>query len=616
MADQTKGPQQGLNLGKGAQKGPQGTSGTEPSAGPTGPISGQSTGQSTGSSGGYSTGADPKKPSAIIDLKATEIKDSKTTGPAASAATSKPVEPVKSAPSMATPSAGATSSVPKTGTSAASAGSVSGTGASAKPAEPKLSAKPVAAAMPAAKSSSGIGSMLSHAVAGTIGGLLAVFGADSIGQSLGWKSSPPVTGASTQLEQRLAVLEQSAKSGGAAVVAGDAGPKLAAAEARLAQLEELSKALPGLTEAQSRLAAETKALIAKVDTPLGTDPAARLSKLEETLATLAALSASDPQKGRIPQLAQLSGKIADLEQALQTQLAATRKSITTELDTRLTQSAEASEAAKSGTVRIDRDLATVKTEAARTAQAVETLGATLKSVQTDTGTLKAGVEDLTGQLKSVARPQDVTAALAPMTSKLTGLEQNLQGVVKNEDDRRTQSERMVLALELANLKRALDRGGAYAIELADVEKTSAGKLNLAALAKFKDQGVPTVASLTGDFRSVAHAAIAADAEPAAGGVVDRFLASAKTVVRVRKVEAGADDKGVEAIVARIETALKAGRLGDIAGEAKALSPRAKAAVDPWLTKVDVRGGVDRTVAEIEAQLKASLSGRPVEKVKP
>ncbi len=595
MADQSKGPNQGLNLGKGSQKGPQQTasSGAGATAAP-----------STGSAGGYSTGTDSKKPSAIIDLKAVEIKTA-----AASAAQPKPAEPVK-------PAAAATSSsVPKTGTAGGGASS-STSSASAKPVDPKAGTKPAAATpVPSAAKSSSLGAMLSHAFAGILGGLLALLGADTISQSLGWKGEAPVAGATTQLEQRLAAVEKAAKTGGTAVVAGDAGPKLAAAEARLAKLEELSKALPALTETQARLTAEAKALTAKIDTPLGTDPAARLAKLEQTLATLADVSAADTQKGRIPQLAQLSGKIADLEQALQTQLAATRKSITTELDTRLTQSAEASEAAKSGTVRIDRDLATVKTDAARTAQVVETLGATLKSVQGDTGTLKSSVDDLTSQLKSVARPQDVAAALAPFSSKISGLEQNVQGVVKNEDDRRTQSERMVLALELANLKRALDRGGAYANELADVEKSSGGKLNLAALAKFKDQGVPTVASLTGDFKSVAHAAVAADAEPAKGGVMDRFLASAKNVVRVRKVDGAADDKGVEAIVARIDAALKAGRLGDIAGEAKALSPAAKAVVDPWLAKVDVRGGVDRTVAEIETQLKASLSGRPSEKVK-
>jgi hypothetical protein len=619
MADQSKGPTQGLNLGKGSQKGPQETASSGTGGGKPSTSASQTSSLPSGSQGGYSTGTEPKKPSAIIDLKAVEIKDIKTTASTASAKPAEAAKPTAAASTSTASSAAAasSSSVPKTGTTGAGP-SASAQSSGSKPADPKASAKPAAAAAaPVAKKSSGFGAMLSHAFAGILGGLLALLGADTIGQSLGLKSeAPAVAGATTQLEQRLAILEKSAKSGGSAAVAGDAGPKLAAAEARLAKLEDLIKALPGLTETQARLAAETKALNAKVDTPLGSDPAARLAKLEQTLATLADVSAADTQKGRIPQLAQLSGKIADLELALQTQLAATRKSITTELDTRLTQSAEASEAAKSGTVRIDRDLATVKTDAARTAQVVETLGATLKSVQGDTGTLKASVDDLNSQLKSVARPQDVTAALAPMTSKLSGLEQNLQGVVKNEDDRRTQSERMVLALELANLKRALDRGGAYANELADVEKTSGGKLNLAALAKFKDQGVPTVASLTGDFKSVAHSAVAADAEPAKGGVVDRFLASAKNVVRVRKVDGAADDKGVEAIVARIESALKAGRLGDIAGEAKALSPAAKAVVDPWLAKVDVRGGVDRTVAEIETQLKASLSGRPVEKVKP
>jgi hypothetical protein len=602
MADQNKGPNQGGNPGKGAQSGPQSST-------------------PAGSQGGYSTGtgADAKKPSAIIDLKATviETKDAKpTTSSATAGAGAKPSEQAKPDTTKPAASTAATSSVPKTGgATSAQTTSTAQTASTAKVEPIRATTKPTALPAAASSKSGGFGALISHATAGMLGGFLALLGADTLGQSIGLGRAPAGTGGnSTALEQRLAVLEQSTKAGGGPVT-GDAGAKLAAAEARLAKLEELSRALPALTETQTRLTAETKALAAKVDTPLGADPAARLAKLEETFATLSAVAAKDPQPGRIPQLAQLSGKIADLEAALSTQLAATRKTITAELDNRLGQSAETSEAAKSGTVRIDRDLATVKTEAARTAQAVETLGATLKSVQAETGTLKATVDEIGTQLKSVARPQDVAAALAPMTSKLSGLEQNVQGVVKNEDDRRTQSERMVLALELGNLKRALDRGGAYAAELADVEKTSGGKLNLAGLAKYKDQGVPTVASLTGDFRSVAHSVIAADAEPASGSVIDRLLASAKGVVRVRKVAAGTEDKSAEAIVARIEAALKSGRLSDIAAEAQPLSPRAKAVIDPWLSKVDVRGGIDRAVGEIETQLKASLSGKAPEKVK-
>jgi hypothetical protein len=596
MADPTKGP----------------TTGSTPGSSPGSAPGSSNGGPAAGSQGGYTTGTEQKKPSAIIDLKATVIGVKDT----------KPVEAPKPAQAQASTNqastGGSSASVPKTG--AGTSGPTSGGAKPSKPADPRPpSTSPGATAAsgaPAPKKSGGIGAMFSHVAAGVLGGTLVLLAGSTLTDRLGLNRRPAAT---TGLEQRLAVLEQATKAGGAPV-AGDAGPQLAAAEARLTQVDKLVgdmvTALAELKDGQTRQVADTKALTAKVETPLAADAVARLTRLEDNLTSLSAL-AKDPQAGRIPQLAQLSGKIIDLEAALSTQLAATRKSITAELDNRLTRSAATSEAAQSGTVRIDKDLATVKTEAARTAQSVEALGANLKAVQADATVLKANVDDLTGQLKLVSRPQDVAAALAPVTSKLSGLEQNVQGVVKQEDDRRSQSERMVLALELGNLKRALDRGGAYAAELSDVEKMSGGKLNLAGLAKYKDTGVPTLAGLANDFRAIAFSAITADAAPASGGVVDQLLASAKRVVSVRKTAAESNDKSAEAVVARIDAALKAGRLADIATEAQALSARAKAVADPWLAKVELRGGVDRAIGELEASLKASLSGKALDgKVKP
>ncbi len=164
-----------------------------------------------------------------------------------------------------------------------------------------------------------------------------------------------------------------------------------------------------------------------------------------------------------------------------------------------------------------------------------------------------------------------------------------------------------MSLELQNLKRVIERGQKYAVELADVQKIAAGKVDLSALEKFKDQGVPPLADLNKDFRETANKAIDAETEPVEGGVVDRLIAGAKSVVRVRKVSHDASDKSAEAVIGRMELALNEGRLGDVITAAKDLSPKAAEAAAPFLEKVAARSGVDTAVAQLEAQLKTSLN---------
>lgn len=582
--------------------------------------------------------ASPKKPYATLDLKATEVKDPAAPDTADSAASggpglsksdakpelkpeSKPVSTAdasKLAPAAAKSTADAKPAEAKSTAGPTSAGPQKPDMKAASAAAQKApDAKPSATAAAAfsAPPRSGIGSFLSHIAAGIVGGFLALLGADTIGSQLGLsdggKSSSEVTAA---LQQRLARLEAGAKS-----QAGqpELAQKLAAAETRLAQLDEVARSVAALNDGQGKLAAETKALAEKMGA--GGEAAARIAKLEETLATIASAAASDPQSGRIPQLAAISGKLKDLETTLATQLATLRKGVNQDIDTRIAQVGETSEAAKSGTQRVDRELSAVKTEASRLAQRVETIKAdgdraaqTLRVVQEETGGLRSTLDalksDFESRFKAVARPDDVSGAVAPVASKLAALEQSLQGVVKSEEDRRTNAERIVLSLELNNLKRAIDRGQRYAAELVEVAKVAGGKMDLSALERFKDTGVPTTTELSGAFKAIVYKMIQAEAEPADGSVMDRLIAGAKSVVRVRKTEHALGDKGVEAVTARMEAALKDGRLVDVIEEAKSLSAKALAPAQDWLVRVEARSATDRAIAAIETQLKAALAG--------
>lgn len=246
---------------------------------------------------------------------------------------------------------------------------------------------------------------------------------------------------------------------------------------------------------------------------------------------------------------------------------------------------EPSPAAKALITRVDGELSALRTETGRLSQRIDTL--------------KGEVQE---QLKGAARASDVT----PLQSKVAAMEKDVQGFTRSEADRNANASRIVLLLELGNLKRALDAGVKYPSELAAVQKVAGGKLNLAPLQRYVMDGVPPVTELQKSFRRVANQMIDAEGEPGNAGLVDRLVNGAKSVVRVRKQGHAADDNSVEAIVGRMEAALKESRLGDVLAQAKKLPPKAALAGEEWLKKVEARQAVDAAIADIEQTLKTSL----------
>jgi hypothetical protein len=553
-----------------------------------------------------------KRPHATLDLKATEVKAPASPAPATGSsgtASSASATPGASSSSSSTASAASPSSPGSSSTSTAKPSSgTSTTDASAKAAPGAASKAAPAAAKPETKASGG--GFFSHLAAGLIGGGLVYAGAAVL--QPGWLPNSS-SEAVSQLSSRIAALESAPKESPALAA------KISEAEGRLAKLDQIEQSVTQLRDAQGTLAAETKSLKDAAESGAANGGTERVAKLEEQLALIA--SGAPASDGRIPQLAALAGKISDVESSLSAQLAELRKSLPAEVDARITATQEASEAAKAATSRLDREVAQLRTDQARSAQRdeatkadTERLSAAVEAVKEEAGKLSSTIGELRAsietQIKALARPADVSAAVSPVASKLAELEHNVQSVVKSEATRKENAERIVLSLELSNLKRALDRGQGqgYAAEIEEVRKVSGGQLDLSALDRFKDTGVATVAELKASFRPVMNAVIDADLEPADGSVIDRLLAGAKSVVRVRRVSHDAEDTSAEAVVSRIETALNEGRLGDVIALAKTLPQRAQAPIEDWLTKVAARNSVDEAIAAVDEKLKASLSG--------
>ena len=86
------------------------------------------------------------------------------------------------------------------------------------------------------------------------------------------------------------------------------------------------------------------------------------------------------------------------------------------------------------------------------------------------------------------------------------------------------------------------------------------------------------------------------------------MSGARSIVRVRKASYALDDNSPEAVVARMEAAVKDGRLADVLANAKKLPPKAALVGEDWIKKVEARQAVDQAMAEVEGQLRASLDG--------
>jgi hypothetical protein len=395
----------------------------------------------------------------------------------------------------------------------------------------------------------------SHLAAGVAGAALTLAVASLLGLMSGRQG-----GEAADTARRLAALERTAAQ------QSDAAGKLAAADRRLASLEERARAVAGLESAQARLAADERALEARLGAPEAA--AERITKLE---AALAALAAGDKPGGG-PLAERLTARLADVERL----------------------SGEASEA-RSASARVERDLGALKAEAASLRQSLEAL--------------KGSVGD---RLKDVAK----TGELAPVLARLAAIERDLGAVLKTEGERITNSQRVLLTLEVANLKRALDRGDSYARELDAVRKAAGGGVDLTALDRASLTGVPTLGALTQDFKRIAYAAADAESERADASVLDRLMAGAKSVVRTRKAHYEPEDTSVEATLGRMEAALKDANVGEVLAQGRRLPPKAALAAEDWLRKLEARYAADRTVADIETKLKASLAEQRVPETVP
>ena len=190
-------------------------------------------------------------------------------------------------------------------------------------------------------------------------------------------------------------------------------------------------------------------------------------------------------------------------------------------------------------------------------------------------------------------------ALAALQSKLDALSQKVETDTGQPD---------IGPVIAANaLKAAIDRGGAFAAELETYASVAPQSPEAEALQPFAEKGVPTLLDLQARFDDVSSQIMSsANKLPPDAGIVDRLTASAKNLIEVRPVGM-VEETGVDAITARIEAQLQAGKLPEALAEWESLPSEAKDVSASFAADLKARLEANELISKAIASVLASAN---------
>jgi hypothetical protein len=145
-----------------------------------------------------------------------------------------------------------------------------------------------------------------------------------------------------------------------------------------------------------------------------------------------------------------------------------------------------------------------------------------------------------------------------------------------------------LALSAAALRDAVASGTPFVAELGEVKSLGADEKALAPLAPFAASGVPSVAALAQELRTLLPALVkASGGQVSAGGYLERLEASAARLVRIRPIDAPAGDDAA-AVLARVEKEAASAAIDDALVDLGKLDAAMRAPAQGWIAKAQAR----------------------------
>ncbi|MFQ5626900.1 MAG: COG4223 family protein, partial [Methyloligellaceae bacterium] len=230
----------------------------------------------------------------------------------------------------------------------------------------------------------------------------------------------------------------------------------------------------------------------------------------------------------------------------------------------------------------------------------------------DLQTLKSRLEKLEDTLKTLQASggDDGASGVAHgLEDRLAALENNIAGLASRPPARGVQdspdSAGAALALAVASLRRAIDRGEAFSGQMTSLKQIAPAGLDLSTLSKHAGAGVRTDAALLSELAPALKAAREAAARSDDDTFLDRLVSNAQSVVRVRRI-GPADGESADAVLSRMEAHMKAADLAGVLSQAESLSGPALESLQPWLGKAKAKRSVQGNLEQLEQGLLAGL----------
>jgi len=343
---------------------------------------------------------------------------------------------------------------------------------------------------------------------------------------------------------------------------GSSGPQpdIAALEARIANLETAPPA-SGDGEALAQLKAQVEALETGVNetSPKLADLADRVGQLETSLK---ATSQSASDGGSVASAAAIAQQIAEAEQ------------------------------------RLDAKLADALAANASSLQEMQSAIAELKAKIGALAELGTGDGAATGP------------ALAALTERLAKLEAALPELAAAIGKENNGAKSAAAAIAFANLRAAVSDGRPYAAELDTISALVPSVGDLGVLPAYAEKGIPTVPDLARSFVVAKEGAQVATAPASSGSLVDTLMASAQSLVTIKRIDEPTTGQGPGAALARAKAALDKGDLAAAVKEVETLDGASREAFAAWLGQAHARLSADETLIQLESTLLVSVGSNP------
>jgi hypothetical protein len=331
--------------------------------------------------------------------------------------------------------------------------------------------------------------------------------------------------------------------------------------------------------------------------PEAPDNGPEIAKME---ARLDALESKKPETP--PEIASLTDRVSKLEASLKSMAAAAKEGSS------VAGAAATSQQINRAEQRLDDKITTAMAEA-KTANA-----ASIAALKKDLAATDAKLKALANAELGSGDASRLAPQIAALDDRMSKLESMLPSLADAVDQDATDTKAATLAIAFANLRAAIDAGRPYATELATLGALSPGNGDLGPLLDYDDEGIPTTAQLKVSFESARNAALSTAAPDATASLADRLMASAESLVKVRRVDAQAEGDTPDAVLARAAAKLDQGDLAASVKEVETLKGSPGAAFADWLDQAKARLAADETLQHLQSLLLVSIgeSKVPVE----